>query len=213
MKISIGNQFSLRMHASPKTCWTVLPTRRGSAWVCPELGIGRAGPPVRRNFFLDPTWLNGCSPPRLVQWLKSIQYPREKKKDFGAKSQTGPYIVFSKGVPNYFFFDKVRRLVLFFKKGALTSFPPTFFPFQKDVSTCFCFSRMCVGLPFFSERCADFFGFFKKFCQLAFFPERCAHYMCVAHHMRHLCVTHVNVTCVCVTNINETYVRHTIFEV
>ena len=162
---------------------------------------------------MDPTWLNGCSPTRLVQWLKSIQHPRKKKERLRSKISDRTIHNFFQKVCRLTFFNKVRRLVLFFKKGALTSFPPTFFPFQKDVSTCFCFSRMCVGLPFFSERCADFFGFFKKFCQLAFFPERCAHYMCVAHHMRHLCVTHVNVTCVCVTNINETYVRHTIFEV
>ena len=30
---------SPRIHASPPTLWAVLPTRRGSDWVCPKLGM------------------------------------------------------------------------------------------------------------------------------------------------------------------------------
>jgi len=62
-EICIDNWFSLRMHVSPKTLWTVTPTGhgRGFAWVYPQIGSLRSSGPGQflesyegtRTFFLS----------------------------------------------------------------------------------------------------------------------------------------------------------------
>jgi len=70
------------MHASPKILWmmimwTVLPTRRGFAWVRHELGmLQSSGLGQFFGFYVVDRVLTT----RLVQWLKSILHPRKKER-------------------------------------------------------------------------------------------------------------------------------------
>jgi len=69
---------SQRIHASPPTLWTVLPTCRGLAGSALNLGWPQSSGPGR---FLGSWLLNQVLIIRLVQWLGWIFEPKERKKE------------------------------------------------------------------------------------------------------------------------------------